>query len=97
MLTEMVEYGHKIKEEIKATQSVIKKNIQGNNTGKETGAQINALEQQEEINIKLDQMEETRIQKYEDKLRNLWQNFQHSNIWMIAVTEGEEEEQEIEN
>ena len=38
MLTEMVEYGHKIKEEMKATQNEIKGNIQGtNNEGKETG------------------------------------------------------------
>ena len=37
MLTEMVEYGHKIEEEVKAMQSEIKKNIQGTNSeGKET-------------------------------------------------------------
>ena len=36
MLTEMVEYGHKIKEEMKAICSEIKKNIQGTNSeGKE--------------------------------------------------------------
>ena len=29
MFTEMIEYGHKIKEEMKAIQSEIKKNIQG--------------------------------------------------------------------
>ena len=29
MLTEMTEYSHKIKEEVKATQSEIKENIQG--------------------------------------------------------------------
>ena len=52
MLTEMIEYGHKIKEEVKAPQSEIKKNIQGtNNEGQETGTQINNLEQKEEINI----------------------------------------------
>ena len=26
-----------------------------------------------------------------------WDNFKHSNIWIIAAPEGEEEEQEIEN
>ena len=37
MLTEMIEYSHKIKEEVKAIQSEIKKNIQGTNSeGKET-------------------------------------------------------------
>ena len=40
MLTEMVEYGHKIKKEMKAIYSEIKKNIQGTNSeGKETGTQ----------------------------------------------------------
>ena len=64
MLTEIIEYRHKIKEEMKALQSKIKKNIQGtNNEEKETGTQINDLEQKEEINIQLEQNEETRIQK----------------------------------
>ena len=39
MLTEMVEYGCKIEEEVKAMQSEIKQNVQGtNNKGKETGS-----------------------------------------------------------
>ena len=38
MLTELIELGHKMKEEIKAMQREIKKNIQGTNgEGKETG------------------------------------------------------------
>ena len=32
MLTEMIEVGHKMKEEIKALQSEIKENIQGTNS-----------------------------------------------------------------
>ena len=45
MLTEMVECGYKIEEEVKAMQSEIKKNIQGTNSeGKETRTQINILE-----------------------------------------------------
>ena len=97
MLTEMIEYGCKIEEEVKAMQSKIKKNIQGiNNEGKEMGTQINNLEQKEEINIQPEQSEEIRIQKIEEKLRNLWDNFKHSNIRIIGVT-GEEEEEEIEN
>ena len=52
MLTEMIEYGCKIEEEVKAMQSEIKKNIQGTNSEeKETGTQINDLEKKEEINI----------------------------------------------
>ena len=52
MLTEMVVYGHKLEEKLKAMQNEIKENIQGTNSdGKETGTQINDLEQKEEINI----------------------------------------------
>ena len=82
MLTEMVEYGCKIEEKVKAMQSEIKKNIQGTNTeGKETGTQINDLEQKEKISIQTEQNEETRIQKKnEEMLRNLWDNFKCSKI-----------------
>ena len=60
MLTEMVEYGCKIEEEVKAMQSEIKENVQGTNTdGKETGTQINNLDQKEERNIQPEQNEET--------------------------------------
>ena len=52
MLTEMIELSCKIKEEMKATQSEIKQNIQGTNSeGKDTGTQINDLEQKEERGI----------------------------------------------
>ena len=62
MLTEMDEYGHKIEEKVKAIKSGIKENIQETNSeGKETGTQINDLEQKEEINIQSEQNEETRI------------------------------------
>ena len=44
-----------------------------------------------------EQNEETRIQKNKERLRNLWDKFKCSNIWIIRVPEGEEEEQEIEN
>ena len=62
MLTEMIEYGHKIEEKVKAMQREIKKDMQGTNSeGKETRTQINGLEQKEEINIQPEQNEETRI------------------------------------
>ena len=54
------------------------------------------MDQKEEINIQPEQNEE-RIQKNEEKLRNLQNNFKCSNIGIIGVLEGEEEEQEIEN
>ena len=64
MLTEILEFGHKVKEQLKATQSEIKQNIQRTNSeGNETGTQTNNLEQKEEINIQSEQNEETRIQK----------------------------------
>ena len=48
MLTEMVEYGYKVEEKVKAMKSEIKENVQGTNSeGKETGTQINNLEQKE--------------------------------------------------
>ena len=62
MLTEMVEYGRKIEEKVKAMKSEIKENVwETNNDGKETRTQINSLDQKEEINIKPEQNEEMRI------------------------------------
>ena len=77
----MVEYSCKIEEKVKAMQSKIKENVQGTNSeGKETGTQINSLEQKEEVNIQPEQNEETRIPKNDKRLRNLRDNFKHSNI-----------------
>ena len=81
MLTELVEYGHKIEKKMTAMQSEIKGNVQGTNSdGKETGTQINDLDQKEEINSQSEQNEETRIQKNQERLRNLQDNFKPSNI-----------------
>ena len=79
MLTEMLEYGHKIEEKVKTMLSEIKENVQGTNSeGKESGTQIN-LNQKEEIHIQPKQNEETRIQINEERLTNLWENFKHFN------------------
>ena len=79
-------------------QSEIKENVQGTNSdGKETGTQINNLEQEEERNIQPEKNEETRIQKNEERLRNLQHLFKHSNIRITGVPDGEEQEQEIKN
>ena len=41
MLTEMVEYGHNIKEKVKAMKREVKQDVQGTHSdGKETGTQI---------------------------------------------------------
>ena len=42
-------------------------------------------------------MKEQEFKKNEERLRNLQDIFKHSNIWIIGVPEGEEEEQQIEN
>ena len=81
MLAEIIGYGCKTEEEVKAIQSEIKKNTQGTNSeGKETRTRINNLDQKEEINIQSEQNEKIRIQKNEERLRNLWDNFKCSNI-----------------
>ena len=49
MLRKMVEHGCKIEEKMKTMKSEIKKNTEGTNSeGKETGTQINGLDQKEE-------------------------------------------------
>ena len=98
MLTELIEIGCKMKEQMKDTQSEIKQNVQGTNSDrKETRTQINVLEQKGEINIQLEQNEERKIKKNKERFRNLWDNFIHSSIRLIWMPEGEEQEQDIEN
>ena len=81
MLTGLVELGHKLDEKMKAILRETKENVQGTNSdGKETGTQINSMDQKEERNIQPEQNEETRIQKNEERLSNLQDNFKHSNI-----------------
>ena len=81
MLTELVEFGHKLDEKMKAMLRERKENVQGTNSdGKETGTQINAVDQKEERNIQPEKNEETRIQKNEERLRNFQENFKCSNI-----------------
>ena len=54
------------------------------------------MEQKEERNIQAEQNEDPRIQKNEERLRNLQDIFKRSNIRIIGVPEGEEQQQEIE-
>ena len=98
MLTELVEFGRKLDEKMKAMLRETKENVQGTNSEeKETGTQINSVDQKEERNIQPEKNEETRIQKNEERLRNLQDILKRSNIRIIGVPEGEEEEQKIEN
>ena len=97
-LTELVEFGHKLDEKMKAMLREIKENVQGTNSdGKEIGTQINGVDQKEERNIQPEKNEETRIRKNEERLRNLQDILKPSNIKIIGVPEGEEEEQKVEN
>ena len=72
-LTELVEFGRKLDEEMKAMLRETKENVQGTNSdAKETGTQINGVDQKEERNIQSEKNEETRIRKNEERLlRNL--------------------------
>ena len=63
-LTELVAFGDKLDEKMKAMLREIKENVHRTNSGrKDIGTQIISLEQKEEINIQPEQNEETRIQK----------------------------------
>ena len=64
---------------------------------KETGTQINGVDQKEERNIQPEKNEETRIWKNEKRLRILQDILKCSNIRIIGIPEGEDEEQKIEN
>ena len=89
-LTELVEFGRKLDEKMTAMLRETKENVQGtNNDVKETGTQINSVDQKEKN-------EETRIRKNEERLRNLQDILKRSNNQIIGVP-GEEEEQKIEN
>ena len=72
MLTELVEFGQKLDEKMKPILRETKENGQGTNSdAKETGTQINGVDQKEERNIQPEKNEETRIRKNEERLRNL--------------------------
>ena len=63
-LTELVEFGRKLDEKMKAMLRKTKENVQGTNRdGEETRTQINSVDQKEERNIQPEKNEETKIQK----------------------------------
>ena len=80
-LTELVGFGHKLDEKMKAMLRQTQENVQGTKSdAKETGTQINGVDQKEERNIQPEKNEETRIQKNEERLRNFQDIFKRSNI-----------------
>ena len=82
---------------MKATRMAIKNNLQGNSSRvDEAENQISNLEYNKAKNNQSEQKEEEKIQKDEDSIRSLWDNFKYINICIIVVPE-EEREQRIEN
>ena len=80
-LTELVAFVQKLDEKMKFIPRETKENIQGTNSdAKETGTQINTVDQKEERNIQPEKNEETKIHKNEERLRNLQDILKRSNI-----------------
>ena len=97
MLTDLIELGQKNEKTSEGYQKWNKAKYPGNQQWQEGNrTQINGLDQKEQINIQPEQNEETRIQKNEERLRNLHDNFNCSNIRIIGVPEGEEKSKELE-
>ena len=65
--------------------------------GRKLGLKSTVWTRRKKRNIQPEKNEETRIQKNEERLRNLQDILKCSNIRIIGVPEGEEEEQKIEN
>ena len=81
MLTELVESVQKPDEKVKPMLRETRENVQGTNSdAKETGTQINGVDQKEERNIQPEKNEATRTRKYEERLRNLQDILKHSNV-----------------
>ena len=71
MLKDLPEHGKSMRGEMKALLREIKRNPQETNSeGKEAGFQINNLEHKEEINMRPEQNEETRIQNKQTNKNN---------------------------
>ena len=78
---------------MKYTLIEIKNYLQGNNSRVDNAKdQINDLEHKEAKNNQSEHQKEKTIQKNEDSVSSLWDNFKRSNICIIGVAEGEEKE-----
>ena len=88
-LSEDLNCTKKIQSEKKDTPIAMKNNLQGNNSRiDEVKNRIDDLEHKEAINNQAEQHEEKRLQKTEDSVSSLWDNFKRSNIHIIEVPEG---------
>ena len=64
--------------------------------GKKLGLRSMAWTRMKKETFNQNRMKKEEFKKYEERLRNLWDNFKCSNIQIIGVPEGEEEGQETE-
>ena len=62
-----------------------------------TRTQINGVDQRTKETFDQNRMKKQEFKKNGERLRNLWDNFKRSNMGIIGVPEGEEQEQEVEN
>ena len=59
--------------------------------GRKLGLKSTIWSRRKKYTFQPEQNKET-IQKSEERLRKFWDNFKHSNIQIIGVSEGEEEQ-----
>ncbi|XP_053523368.1 LIM and senescent cell antigen-like-containing domain protein 2 isoform X1 [Artibeus jamaicensis] len=98
ILTKLVDYSHKLDKYMKAKLIEINGIAQDTNSNeKETGTQINGVDQKKANNGQTEKSQEARIQRNEESLRNLQDIFKCSNIRIIGVPEGGKAQPPVEN
>ena len=97
MLREMIEYSCKIKEEGKPIQSEIKKIYREPTVkGRKLGFKSTIWNKRKKQYSTGAERRNKSLKISEEGLKNHWDNFKCSNIQIVWVPEGEEEEQEFE-
>ena len=82
---------------MKDTLIEIKNNLQGNKSRvDEAENQINDLECKEAKNNQSEEQEEKRIQKIEDSVSSLWDNFKHPNIHTMGCQKEKRKNKKLE-
>ena len=81
MLTELVEFGHKLDEKMKPMLRETKENVQGTNSdGKELELKSTVWTRRKKETSNQNRMKKQEFKKNEERLRNLQDIFKHSNI-----------------
>ena len=96
MLTELIELGQKMKEQMKDTQNEIKQNIQGTNSDRKETILKWFWKKGRNKHPTGTEWRKKNSEKWRET-SNIWDNLKHSNIQIIGVPEGEEQQQEIKN